>query len=178
MSRTLLTSMLLLAFSLTCNGDPDAYLKRFIGQWVGTYAIEDLNTGEIKIARIEQVNYWLDGALYQMTALQPDGEATVYEQSTVQTLNGILKSHVVSSTRNKHFYGWIKDGHIWWTNPVTEQAMQMTIYTERLQPGPDGFTLKITGYQWQTELYGEFPQVISAKLRRLKHKETLTLFED
>jgi hypothetical protein len=155
----------------------DTYLRRFVGEWVGEYKVIDLGSGEEQVARMEQLNYWLDGKLHQMTALQPVGQPTVYETSTVTIDGNLLTSQVSSATKSKSFYGWIRKGTVWWNNPATDQSTQVIVYTERLQPGPAGFTLAIAGYQWRSSTGGGFPQSITATLRRLRRTEKLELID-
>lgn len=151
----------------------EAQLRRFVGQWKGTYTVSTLFGKTLGTYPMEQSYYWLDGHLLGATALQlPDGKVQ-YEYSEVWNDEGVLHSIVESETKREQYYGWMTTRSMWWQSNYKEAALQQ-LHTEKLEPTHKGFQLTVNGYQWSKD--STFFHV-RAELIRLKSGEVFELLE-
>ena len=155
----------------------ESHIRRFVGQWKGTYTVSTLFGKNLGTYPMEQSYYWLDGHLLGATALLlPDGK-TQFEYSEVWTDGEVLQSIVESETKKQHYFGWMTQRTMWWQSNYDSNSTFQQLHTEKLEPTRNGFQLTMNGFQWTYE--GNQPKFlhVRAELIRLDSGEKFELLE-
>lgn len=171
-----ITVTILLVILSSSSWANDSYLRRFVGNWAGTYQIKDLTGKELGTHEMEQVNYWIDGQLWGETAVQlPDGSIQK-EFSNSYFDNNVAHAIVEGALSKREYWGWYFYQQIWWMSANSENSPHHQFHTETLVPSRDGFELVIDGYQWNKTVENPGFVRVQASLHRVKG-EDLKLFE-
>lgn len=139
---------IVLVFPLHAWNSETSQLRRFVGEWKGSYRVETLTGRAIGVFRIERSCYWQNGHLMGATALElPDGTRQ-FEFSEVWHDGTVLRSIVESETKRMEYYGWMQHGSIWWQSHFDAKTTFHQLHIEQLRPTHHGFQLSLHGYRW------------------------------